>query len=71
MSFCEKIVNLRKKFGLTQREVAARLHVDRSTYAYYELGRTAPSFRLLLALARFYDVTVESLIDNDTNIRWL
>ena len=31
---------LRKRHGLSQSQVAAALRIDRSTYAYYELGRT-------------------------------
>jgi len=34
------IRNLRKERGLTQRQVADYLQIDRSTYAYYESGRT-------------------------------
>ena len=33
---------LRKNCGYTQKEVAKELGVDRSTYAYYETGKTTP-----------------------------
>lgn len=33
-----RLRTLRRCNGMTQREVAARLHLDRSSYAYYEIG---------------------------------
>ena len=33
---------LRKRHGYTQSQVALLLEINRSTYAYYELGRTRP-----------------------------
>ena len=33
----------RERRGWTQQEGAAKLYVDRSTYAYYETGKTEPS----------------------------
>ena len=33
---------VRKKLGLTQQEMADRLHIKRNTFANYELGRNAP-----------------------------
>ena len=34
-----RLRTLRRYNGMTQREVAARLHLERSSYAYYEIGR--------------------------------
>ena len=48
-----------------KREVAVQLHLERSCYTYYELGRSNPSYRSLLGLARLYGVTVEYLIDDE------
>ena len=53
---------------MTQREVAELLHIDRSTYAYYELGKTSPSLTNLLAMARLFDVPVDLLIDDKTEL---
>lgn len=64
MNTCgEKLLYLRRKAGLTQKEVAHILQLERSCYTYYERGRTNPSFRSLLRLAKLYGVTVEYLID--------
>lgn len=66
MGLCgEKLLSLRQGEGLTQKEVAVQLHLERSCYTYYELGRSNPSYRSLLGLARLYGVTVEYLIDDE------
>ncbi|MCL2300261.1 MAG: helix-turn-helix domain-containing protein [Firmicutes bacterium] len=53
---------LRRENGLTQKQVANYLHMDRSTYAYYEIGRTKPTIEFLMALARLYGVSLNKLL---------
>ncbi len=66
MASCgEKLLHLRRRAGLTQKGVAEKLHLERSCYTYYERGRSNPSYRSLLQLARLYGVSVEYLIDED------
>ena len=47
---------------IVTEELATLLHVDRSTYAYYELGKTKPSFHTVAWLAHFYQVTLDELL---------
>lgn len=65
----EKIAQLRNAMNLTQKEMASLLHLDRSTYAYYEIDKTTPSLTNLLLMARLFNVTVDLLIDDKTAIR--
>ncbi|MCC8023424.1 MAG: helix-turn-helix domain-containing protein [Clostridiales bacterium] len=58
----EVLRNLRKQQGLSQQQLADVLKVERSTYAYYETGKTTPDIRLLLKLCRIYDVTLDELL---------
>ena len=51
---------LRKRHGLSQ--VAAALRIDRSTYAYYELGRTPLPAEKLVFLALYYRVSSDFLL---------
>ena len=53
---------LREYNAVTQREIADALCIDRSSYAYYELGETQPSLLMLARLARLYDVTTDYLL---------
>lgn len=39
-----------------------RLHLERSTYTYYETGKTQPTCETLMELARLYGVSVDFLL---------
>jgi len=58
----EVIRALRKERGLTQQQVADYLNVDRSTYAYYESGRSKVSIDTVVKLAHFYQVRYAALL---------
>jgi len=56
------IRSLRKEKGLTQQQLADQLSIDRSTYAYYESGRSKLSIDIVVKLAHFYKVSYATLI---------
>jgi len=58
----EIIRSLRKERGLTQQQVAEHLGIDRSTYAYYESGRTRTNIDIVVKLAHFYQVRYAALL---------
>ncbi|MBQ2604756.1 MAG: helix-turn-helix domain-containing protein [Acutalibacteraceae bacterium] len=47
----------RENSGLTQKQVAQALNVERSTYAYYETGTTHPSGLMIVKLANIFNVS--------------
>jgi putative transcriptional regulator len=51
--------------GLSQGELAKELGVSRQTINSIETGKYVPSLPLALALARFFDTTVEEMFDAD------
>ena len=53
---------LRKAIGLTQAEIAELLHVDRTSYAYYESGRTQPKNNTLIRIAYLYNISMDALL---------
>ena len=53
---------LRAYNGLRQHEVAEALGIDRSTYTYYELGKTRPDYETLIQIASLYDVSIGFLL---------
>lgn len=57
---------LREARGLLQKDVAAYLGVDRTTYVKYERGDSEPNFQILDKLASFFDVSVDYLLNRDT-----
>lgn len=64
----KKLRKLRVKYRLTQGQVATILRVDRSAYAYYETGRSLPSYSNLVTLAKIYSVTTDSILGYDGKV---
>ncbi|MCL2494132.1 MAG: helix-turn-helix domain-containing protein [Oscillospiraceae bacterium] len=58
----DTIRRLRKERNLTQQQMADYLQIDRSTYAYYESGRTRLNIDFIVKLAHFYKVSYATLI---------
>ena len=61
-AFAFQLKSLRESSGYTQEDVAAYIHVDRSTYCYYELGKTRPRLDTLVKLAHLYQVSIDYLL---------
>lgn len=57
---------LRLAAGLSQAALGDALGVSRQTVNSIETGRYLPSLPLALAIARFFDQTVEEVFDVDT-----
>jgi putative transcriptional regulator len=55
----------RDQEGLSQGELARELGVSRQTINSIETGRYVPSLPLALALARFFETSVEEMFDAD------
>lgn len=64
MSFDKKLKELRHKNEMTQKYVAARINVARSTIAGYETKNRQPSHEKLTALANLFHVSVDYLLDD-------
>jgi putative transcriptional regulator len=52
---------------LSQGELAAALSVSRQTIISIEKGRYVPSLPLALALARYFETTVEEMFDDESD----
>ena len=63
----ENLRILRKSFKLTQQEVADILGVDRSTYTFYEAGKSTPTKENMIKLCDIYNVTVGYLLGVEKN----
>ena len=65
MEIGKKIMNLRKKNGLSQEELAEKIDVARQTISKWELGETSPDIKQAKKLARIFKVSLDELTDND------
>ncbi len=52
----------RHECGLTQQQVADRLKIERSTYTYYETGKTKPDINTLIKIAKVYNINYTQLL---------
>ena len=55
----------RANCGLTQLQVAEAMHLDRSTYAYYERGTTEPDLKGLKKLSAVFNVDPTLLLPDE------
>ena len=51
LQFNKRLFDLRESMGLSQDEMAKKIEMSKRSYCAYELGETAPSAKLLTALA--------------------
>lgn len=58
----ENIKNLRTQKGLSQDELAARLHIVRQTVSKWEQGLSVPDADMLMRLADVFEVSVGELL---------
>ena len=71
MSFGQKLRKLRKKFNMTQENVADCIHVSRSAIAGYEKKGRQPSHEKLTAIADLFEVPVDYLLNDEEVIIFL
>ena len=68
MNLNEKLIMLRQENDVTVQYLAALLSVSEEDIACFEDGSSEMSVKQIKQLALLYDVTVESLIDDDSDI---
>lgn len=61
----ENLKRLREAMGLSQAQFAEIMLMDRSTYAYYETGKSRPDVDLLVRFSKAYRVTTDCLLGVD------
>ena len=65
MEIGKKIMELRKKNGLSQEELAEKVGVARQTISKWELGETSPDLKQSKELSKIFNVSLDELTDND------
>lgn len=61
----KKLRLCRENCGLSQGQVANVLGIDRTTYTYYESGRSEPNLTTLVKLANIFCVDVATLLPQE------
>ena len=65
MEIGKKIMELRKKTGFSQEELAEKVGVARQTISKWELGETSPDLKQAKKLSEIFNVSLDELVDND------
>ena len=65
MNLGEKILELRKKHGLSQEQLGEKINVTRQTISNWELGETSPNPEQLKLISKELNVSIDELLDND------
>lgn len=61
----EKLKSLRNESTITQAELAKALNVTRSAVALWETDKTDPDIQNLIAIAKYFKITVDELLGVD------
>lgn len=66
MNLGDKILQLRKKNGLSQEQLGEKVDVTRQTISNWELGETAPNPEQLKKMSKAFNVSIDEILDNDS-----
>ena len=67
MEVCDALKRCRKNYNVTQKQAAAAAGVSSAMYQFYEYGRHEPPASVLIALADYYDVSLDYLVGRSDN----
>ncbi len=57
-----RLRDLREDSDLTQAVLAKHLHIKQNTYSQYENGQRQIPLEMLVALAEFYDTSIDYIV---------
>lgn len=66
--FSDNLVLLRNLKGLSQEQIAEAIGISRQSYAKWEQGETFPDIDKCDKLAKFYGVTIDSLVHQNDKV---
>ena len=61
--FCDNLMSLRKMSGMSQEELAERIHISSQTLSKYETGESLPNIEQCKAIADVFGVTLDDLVN--------
>lgn len=68
MKFNEKLIELRKQYGLSQEALGYELNVTRQTISKWELGVSTPEMDKLVELSKYFNISLDVLINESINL---
>jgi len=58
----KRLAELRHSMNLTETELSAKIGFAQTTYSSYEIGKRRPTTMKLLAIAQFYNISVDYVV---------
>ena len=68
MTLYEKIMELRKRSGLSQEELGAEIGVSRQAVSKWEMAQTTPDLNKIMALSEFFGVPTDFLLKDEYDL---
>ena len=68
IKIADRLVELRKKNGLSQEQLADKLGLSRQAVSKWERAEASPDTDNLICLAKLYGVSLDDLLDTDQSI---
>ena len=68
IEIANRLVELRKKNGYSQEELAAKLGLSRQAISKWERAEASPDTDNLICLAKLYGVSLDELLKNDDDV---
>ena len=65
MIFADKLIELRKKSGMSQEELAEKLGVSRQSVSKWEGAQSTPDLNRILEISKIFDVTTDYLLKDE------
>ncbi|MBO7136579.1 MAG: helix-turn-helix transcriptional regulator, partial [Spirochaetaceae bacterium] len=62
MNFADKLKELRKQKGISQEQLAEKIHVSRQAITKWETGIGIPDIENLLAISSLFNESLDSLL---------
>lgn len=68
MDLSNKIIQLRKKYGFTQKDLAEKCNVTTQAISKWELGTSVPATDSLITLSNIFNISLDTLLREDRSI---
>ena len=65
MIFADKLIELRKRSGMSQEELAEKLGVSRQSVSKWEGAQSTPDLNRILEISKIFDVTTDYLLKDE------
>ena len=71
IEIANRLVELRKKNGLSQEELADKLGLSRQAVSKWERAESSPDTDNLICLAKLYNISLDDLLNTDQSLEEL